>query len=961
MKIVNCKRQIAWRVQPRHAQFAIYILQFAFCNSLLAFSSSSAAASDDLSRARHLLLSGKYAEAADIYAPLAKKQPAAAIGLARCHESRGNVKEARAALAPLAAGRADVQAELARLALAAGDVKEAAQAGHEALRLDRHQLLAQWILAEVDRTAGRLSEARRGYHQLIDYYNDADVKDPETLRWIGLAAGQYARWNHLSDQFHFLVNDLYPDALELDHTYWPAHYEAGVLFAEKYNRADAEKEFNAALELNPQAAEVWAALADLALENRDVSKAQRALRRALEINSHLLAARRVEADLAWLSLDTTEALRLLEENARPLCPVDEETLGRIAACYVVLDGAAEKKNSRFTRLVDEVTARNPHAGQFYWTLAEMLDVRNKRAESQRYYREAMRVMPQLSGPLADLGLSCMRMAEEDEARKLLHDAFEADPFHVRVKNMMEVLDILRDMKTMETAHLVIKYDERDAILTPLFKRHLDDVYAELCRRFDYTPPKKVLLEVFTEAQGQDGHQWFSARMVGLPYLDTVSACTGPLVALTSPNDPHIAKHFNWLRVLRHELVHVITLQQTNYNIPHWYTEGLAVWSEGYPRPTQWNELLARRVPRGKVFDLQSLDMAFARPEVAEDWQMAYCQANLYVEYIVSRGGEPALRKMLAAYREGCSTAKALRRALDVSVAEFERGYCERLKQTAAEVSVMQLPAGGDLPELQAACRQHPQDARAAAELAYAYLERDATARAREAAEKALKLQPREQLAAYVLARLQADAGKRAAAVKMLEDCLDRRRPDPLALNLLAGLKLKAEKYDEAIELYTRAEKLDPRNTKWTSALARVYLLSGRKMPLQEALTRLVRADSEDCPARKKLAELCLSRRDYRAAARWAGQALEIDVADADAHRLLAEALVGRERHAAAIEEFEVAIQLNPKSPQPRFALADACVQAGQKVKARKVLQELLKLAPDYPGAEVLLESLDKGQ
>ena len=30
------------------------------------------------------------------------------------------------------------------------------------------------------------------------------------------------------------------------------------------------------------------------------------------------------------------------------------------------------------------------------------------------------------------------------------------------------------------------------------------------------------------------------------------------------------------RLLSHELVHVITLQQTHFNIPHWFTEGLAV-------------------------------------------------------------------------------------------------------------------------------------------------------------------------------------------------------------------------------------------------------------------------------------------------------------------------------------------------------------------------------------------------
>ena len=54
--------------------------------------------------------------------------------------------------------------------------------------------------------------------------------------------------------------------------------------------------------------------------------------------------------------------------------------------------------------------------------------------------------------------------------------------------------------------------------------------------------------------------------------------------------------FNWARVLTHEVVHVITLQQTEFNIPHWYTEALAVESEGFPRPQEWNKMLLERVP-----------------------------------------------------------------------------------------------------------------------------------------------------------------------------------------------------------------------------------------------------------------------------------------------------------------------------------------------------------------------------
>ena len=202
--------------------------------------------------------------------------------------------------------------------------------------------MALYVLAELARTSGRLDEAEGHYRRLINFYNSHDVKKAESLRWIGRAAAQYARWNRLSDQFDFLVNDLFPSAKKLDADYWPAHFEAGLLFMEKYNRADAAKEFQAALEINPRAAEVHVALAELAMEDFQLDQAEASLRRAMEINPHLPAAWRLKADVAWLNDQTGEALRLLREKLLPLNPVEESTLARIAACYLVLDAAGRR-------------------------------------------------------------------------------------------------------------------------------------------------------------------------------------------------------------------------------------------------------------------------------------------------------------------------------------------------------------------------------------------------------------------------------------------------------------------------------------------------------------------------------------------------------------------------------------------------------------------------------------------
>ncbi|HYW80230.1 MAG TPA: tetratricopeptide repeat protein, partial [Thermoguttaceae bacterium] len=707
---------------------------------------------DDLAQARALLLGGKVAEAAELFADAASTDPVAAIGLARCLCAQGKREDAVATLSALADGRAEIQAELASLALQRGDYPAAGQHADEALRLDRDTLQARWVRAELDRLAGRLDEAERGYAGLVRYYNDHDIQRAESLRWIGLAAGQYAQWNRLGDQFHFLVNELYPDALKLEPQYWLAPYEAGLLFLEKYNKADAATEFQTALERNPNAAEVHVAVARLALQNRDFETARISFDRAIENNPQLLSAWLGKADLAWANFQLDETLTLLEEKALPLNPLDEETLGRIAACYLLLDQTLEKDQvTRFARLVEEVTEQNAHAGPFFLTLADQLTDRKKIRQAEPFYLEAIQRMPQMLGPRSHLGLLYMLSGDETKARRLLDEAFEADPFNVRVKNSLEVLDLLDRMATLETDHFLIHYDgERDELLARYAARHLEAIYPEMCRKFGYQPTEKPLIEIFNSDGAHDGQQWFSTRLSGLPYLGLVAACTGRLVAMASPNDPRSARHYSWARVLEHELAHVVTLQQTDFNIPHWFTEGVAVFYENRPRPQRWNDLLRDRVPKGRLFNLQTINFGFTRAKSGSDWQMAYCQAELYVEYMLTRFGSGRPRKLLAAYSRGQMTDEAIPEIFGMSIEQFEQGYVDYLNELVAGMSSLARPTDADFEDLLQSHRKRPDDVDVAAGLALAYLNRSAGNEALKLAEDVLEEHPEHQRATYVL-------------------------------------------------------------------------------------------------------------------------------------------------------------------------------------------------------------------
>ncbi|MCH8924256.1 MAG: tetratricopeptide repeat protein, partial [Planctomycetes bacterium] len=732
------------------------------------------AAEDDLASARGLLLAGKYARAEEAYAALAGKQPVeAALGVARCRAAVGKYAEAETALKTAIEANdksTSLLAELAQLAFGRGDYKEAQGQVDAALKLDGNNLLARWTAAELLRVTGKLKQASTAYEWFVDYYNVQDkINSADDLRLIGLGAAQFARWTRANDQFTFLVNDLYPDALKLEKGFWPAHLEAGLLFLEKYNQADAAKELQKALLLNPNAAEVHAAVAQLKLIGYDLAAAKTSIDRALELNPNLLHARQLLADIHFSNFEPRKAVPVLEE-ALKLNSKSGETLGRLAAARGAVEGIrADPAGTPMGQIIDAVNLRNPHAGAFYAALADALDLLRKYPQAARYYEETIRRMPQLTGIRGRLGMVQMRLGQEDAARKLLSESFDVDPFNVRVSNSIKVLEVLEDYETLETEHFLIRYDPKhDKIMARYAGKWLEEIYPQLCQQLGYKPKEKSLFELFNKARNTSAHGWFSARMVGLPHIHTIGACAGKMVAMVSPTA--MKQKFNWAQVLKHEFVHVINLQQTNFNIPHWYTEALAVLNEGQPRPQEWNEMLARRVPAGEVFDLESINLGFIRPHSSEDWQMAYCQAELYAEYMLERFGEKALAKMLNGYADNLTTSEAIERSFEVDQAEFEKGYTEyvnKIVEGIAKSVSKQKPM--TFAQLDKAQRADPDDPDLAARLALEYLRRKSGPKARKLAEGVLTAKPKHQLATYVKARLFLSIGENDAAVKMLEE------------------------------------------------------------------------------------------------------------------------------------------------------------------------------------------------
>lgn len=931
---------------------------------VLAIVSPIAAAETTLSQARERWLKGNYEQAQSMYEELAKdpkQRDAAALGLGKCLQSLGRYDEAYAAIDGALKENpknADLHARKAELLHYRGRWDEAEKTAELAIALKKDQFLARWVRAQLYRDRGDLKKADAEFRWFVRTYTDRsdadnDIKDPDELLIVGLAGCENARWNSLSDQFEFILKDVWGDALKYDKNFWPARYQSGMLLLEKHNPGDAASAFEKALAINPRAAEVYIGKGTAALQKFDIKDAEQFAERSLKDNIYLYEGLLLRADVHLALGHTAKAMKELGQAIK-VNPRDEHGLARVATCLFL-----ERKQAEFDKLILEVEKHDPKPGVFYAVLGERIEERRRFDDAEKFFKKAIELRPMLPGPHNSLGLLYMRMGREQEARVILKKAFDADEFNVRVSNTLKVLNHLDKYETVKTAHFELRFDAKtDKLLAEHVARYLETIYEDLAERFQYRPKGPFLVEVFSN------HEMFSGRIINLPDLHTIGACTGRMMAFVSPRGEGIRKPFNWVRVLRHELVHIFNLDQTHFLVPHWYTEGLAVISEGFPRPQDWNQLLIERVPKNELMNLDNIDLGFIRPKSALDWHMAYCQSQLYVEFMRDTYGKETIGGLLAAYAEGLDTEAAIQKVCKVDKATFEKGYRAYLDTLVRKLKGRPTERTLSFVEVRKAHEENPEDLDMTARLAEMYLLRD-KAQARKLAETVLAKKKNHAIASFVKARLLRAAGDDEQALQLLESALDGKNPEPRVLQALGKMYFDAAQFAKAAEIFERAHQAEPHDARWLNELARIYAQTGDKDKHIQVLKDLVPTDADDIAVRKQTARMLSDTGKHDQAERYARQALEIDVLDPEAELLLGAALLGQKRYAEAVEVCTLAVGLFEKEKagdklnDARIKLAAGYLGAGQKDKARNEVEKVLAKDEDHKEARELKVQLEK--
>jgi tetratricopeptide (TPR) repeat protein len=859
---------------------------------------SAADAPTPTAAARQRWLRGNIGEARQAYEALVKEPQhaiVAAIGLSRTWEDEGEYDKAAQVIDEAlksAADNPDLLARRAELYAVRGRLDDAIKTADKAIAKQDDQFLARWVRACAYRDTGELQKADAEYRWFVKTYTNRDgagrpITDPDSLMLVAQAGAENARWHNLADQFRFILNEVYGDVLKADPDLWMAEVQAGMLLLEKHNKGEALAAFDKALKINPRAPQALIGKGLAALEKLELKDAEDFAKRALAVNPRLPAALQLAADMHLASGEFAEAARRLAET-QAVNPRDETTLGKLAACQFLL-----KKKTELDALCAAAEKANPKAGRFYAELANCLDERRLFTEAEVYYKKALALWPQLPGAQTSLGMLALRMGKEDDARKILEGAFKSDPFNVRTSNSIKVLKHLDNYKSIQTPHYLLRYDEKtDAALAHYLSEYLEGLYEDLAKQFNYRPTGPILVEVF------NNHDMFSGRIVALPDLHTIGACTGRMFAMVSPKGKGLRRPFNWGRVIRHEMVHIFNLEQTNFQVPHWLTEGLAVRNECFPRPPSWNQVLVERVNKDDLLNLTNVNLGFMRPRTPDEWTLAYCQSNLYIEYMTRTHGPESVAGMLAAYKDGLETEAAIKKVCGVEVADFEAGYKAYVREIAGTLRGGKPPEKAmTLAQLQAAVEKAPEDMDLAARLAEQYWRRKRNADARKLVNKVLAKEPGHGLALFLDAQLLLAGGENEKAQAKLEAAAQVEPPEPRVLKALGKLYYDAGQFDKAAEVYERGRRAEPIETSWLEDLARVYKQTNDTEKRIAVLSDLAPTDPDELDIRRGLAEMLAEAKRWPEAERWAREALEIDVQNETAREVYLKSLTEQGKNA----------------------------------------------------------------
>ena len=217
--------------------------------------------------------------------------------------------------------------------------------------------------------------------------------------------------------------------------------------------------------------------------------------------------------------------------------------------------------------------------------------------------------------------------------------------------------------------------------------------------------------------------------------------------------------------------------------------------------------------------------------------------------------------------------------------------------------------------------------------------------------------PERALLLYRAGRAWQDRGENASAVPLFERAL-AANPGQADIRFSLGEALLAlGRAADAVPHLDAARQAGVEPTSANLDLARAYAALGRKADVSLALRRVTLPDGADESSVMALGAEALGAGDAALAEQVARRSLSKRPTSGPLQELLGMALMLQDRRADGEAALRESIRLDPSSATAHYHLALAEAQGGRFAEAVRLLDETLRLKPDYPEARLLLERL----
>lgn len=567
----------------------------------------------------------------------------------------------------------------------------------EALSLlaDHPSPRAARLRGECLETLGKLDDANQAIEPVIAALSVETGRTAESVtegvRALMLRARLEGR---PADDYNRMLQTLNAAQQDIDRLYWPAITTQAQLLAEKDNAGDAAKAAEEALTLNASAADAWALVGRLAVESFNFPLADlvadqldRIARRFNEQpgttswQGDLIRAR------AWMRQNDPDFAEVHVKRILARFPHHREALA--LHCAIT---AQRYDFERLEKELAEFDALSPNSALALFEAGNTLSENRQYARAADYLERAAKRRPNWPAPHIELGLMEMQSGRDDRARAALARAFELDPFNVRAKNSLTLANELAGYDRVETPHFIIRHKPGvDGVMARDMVEPLEEIHRIVSAAIEHEPAQKTVIDLMPD------HQWFGVRISGMPAIHTIAAATGPVIAMEAPRvGARNNGEYDWVRVIRHEYTHTVTLSRTGNRIPHWFTEAAAVFVESAPRDYNTCQLLLRALDTDTLFDLRQINVAFVRPEKPEDRAQAYAQGHWMYQYMVDHWGASAPLRLMDEYARGVREAAAMQNVLGVTQEAFMESFTAWAREDVKKWGMLASPTINEL-------------------------------------------------------------------------------------------------------------------------------------------------------------------------------------------------------------------------------------------------------------------------